>query len=149
MASRPHQTNATRKEPKIMDFEKHMITSLSALLKEKEHLQLSFYAKLHAGSISRPKEYYCFFGLAESDLLIVCYSPLFHKNGFSVRVPFSINQVKIKKELMSEKYSLSFRLNNVEHPFEKFKIVVKNEHPKLKAQSQNVAAFISYIEKYA
>ena len=149
MASRPHHTNAIRKELKIMDFEKHMITSLSALLTKKEHLQLAFYGKLNVGSISRPHEYYCFFGLAENDLLIVCYSPLFHKNGFTVRVPLHIDQLKIKKKIMREKYSLCFRLNNAERPFGKFKIVVKSEHPKLKSQRENVAAFISYIEKYA
>jgi len=129
-----------------MDFEKHMITSLSALLKKKEHLQLAFYGKLHIGSISRPHEYYCFFGLAESDLLIICYSPLFHKNGFTVRVPLHIDQVKIKKKLMSEKYSLCFRLNNTDHPFEKFKIVVKSEHPQLKVQKKMSLPFYRILK---
>ena len=131
-----------------MDFEKHMIISLSSLLRKHENLQLAFYGSLHMGSLASPHEYYCFFGVVGNDLLVVSYSPLFQKNGFSVRVSLNIKQVKVKKAMMSEKYQLSFRLNNTEwKPFEKFKIKVKSEHPKLKSQKDNVAAFLSYIEK--
>ena len=130
-----------------MDFEKHMINSLSALLKKNECLQLAFYGTLHTGSLIKPHEYYCFFGLAGNDLLVVCYSPLFHKNRFAVRVPLQVNQVKIKKSSLGGKYQLSFRLNNTAwSPFEKFKIKVKSEHPKLKSQTESVAAFLSYID---
>lgn len=132
-----------------MNFEKHMIMSLSALLRKNEHLLLSFYGTLHTGSWPKPHEYYCFFGLAGNDLLVVCYSPLFHKNRFAVRVPLQVNRVRIKKSLLSEKYQLSFNLNNTAWPpFEKFKIKVRSEHRKLKSQKENVAAFLTYIEKY-
>lgn len=132
-----------------MDFEKQMITSLSALLEKNEHLKFPFYGSLHTGSLARPHEYYCFFGLAGNDLLVVSYSPLFKKIGFSIRVSLNIKQVKIKKSLINGKYKLSFGLNNTEWlPLKKFKIKVKSEHSKLKFQKENVSAFLAYIEKY-
>ena len=131
-----------------MEFEKQMMDALSALLIRKEHLQVTFYGILRTGSLARPKEYYCLFGFTGEDLLIVSYSPLYKKKGFSVRVPLHISQVKTRKTL-SGKYKLSFRLNDAQWPFEKFRIVVKSKHPKMESQKENVAAFLTYIERNA
>ena len=131
-----------------MDFETYMTNSLSALLKKNEHLQLAFCGKLHTGSIARPHEYYCFFGLVGNDLLIVNYSPLLKKNGFSVRLPLNTNKVEITKSILSDKFILNFQLNSTDwQTLEKFKIGVKSEHSKIKSQRENVTAFLSYIEK--
>lgn len=132
-----------------MDLEKQMRMSLSTLLNDKECLELAFYGTLHTGVFLRPHEYYCFFGLTQNDLLVANYSPLFRKNGFTIRIPLYINQVKIKKGLMSNKYYLNFRLNNTEqHLFDKFKIIVKINHPKISTQKENVELFFAYIEKH-
>ena len=130
-----------------MEFEKQMLDALSALLKRKEQLQATFYGILRTGSLPRPKEYYCLFGFTGEDLLIVSYSPLFKKKGFSVRVPLHIRQVKIQESLTGRKYTVKFYLNDAERPFERFKIVVKKEHSKLELQKENVAAFLAYIER--
>ena len=122
--------------------------SLSALLNDKERLELAFYGKLQTGGFARPHEYYCFFGLAQNDLLVVNFSPLFCKNGFAIRIPLCINQVKIKKGLIGNKYYFNFRLNNTEtSPLEKFKIVVNINHSKINTQKENVELFLAYIEK--
>ena len=131
-----------------MEFEKQMMEALSALLKRKEQLQATFYGVLRTGSLPRPKEYYCLFGFTGEDLLIVSYSPLFKRKGFSVRVPLHIRQVKIQESLTGGKYTLRFRLNDAWRPFEKFKIVVKKEHSKLESQKENVEKFLSVIEEY-
>lgn len=130
-----------------MEFEKQMLDALSALLKRKEQLQATLYGILRTGSLPRPKEYCCLFGFTGEDLLIVSYSPLFKKKGFSVRVPFHIRQVKIQESLTGRKYTVKFYLNDAERPFERFKIVVKKEHSKLELQKENVAAFLAYIER--
>ena len=109
-----------------MEFEKQMMDALSALLNRKEQLQATFYGILRTGSLPRPKEYYCLFGFTGEDLLIVSYSPLFKKMG----------------------YTLKFRLNDACRPFEKFKIVAKKEHSKLESQKENVDMFLSVIEEY-
>ena len=132
-----------------MEFERQMMDALSALLKRKEQLQATFYGILRTGSLPRPKEYYCLFGFTGEDLLIVSYSPLFKKKGFSVRVPLHIRQVKIQESLTGGKYTLRFRLNDAWRPFEKFRIVVKSKHPKMESQKENVAAFLTYIERNA
>lgn len=130
-----------------MDIEKHMIGSLSALLKNNEYLQISFYGSLHTGSLSRPKEYICFFGLVGNDLLVVSYSPASRNDGFSVRVPLHIKQVEIKKAVLREKYRISFWLDQAQWPFERFHIIAKRRHPQIASQEESVSAFLSYIEK--
>lgn len=130
-----------------MDFEQHMTNSLTALLKKGESLQFSFYGVLRTGHLARPHEYYCFFGLAGKDLLIVGYSPLFHKNRFSVRIALP-NLVKVKKAWVGEKYKLYFHSKNHElATLEKFRIEVKPECAKYKFQQENVVAFLSYIKE--
>lgn len=131
-----------------MEFEKQMMDALSALLNRKEQLQATFYGILRTGSLPRPKEYYCLFGFTGEDLLIVSYSPLFKKMGFSVRAPLHIRQLKIQESLTGGKYTLKFRLNDACRPFEKFKIVAKKEHSKLESQKENVDMFLSVIEEY-
>ena len=99
------------------------------------------------GSLSRPKEYICFFGLVGNDLLVVNYSPASRNDGFSVRVPLHIKQVEIKKAVLREKYRISFWLNQAQWPFERFHIIAKRRYPQIASQEESVSAFLAYIEK--
>lgn len=131
-----------------MDFEKHMVERLTALLEQGETLQFPFWGKLSQGTGKGAVEYWCFLGVAGTDLLIANYGPLIRRDGFSIRIPLNPERITIRKSIGKRKYIIRLKKLSYAYCWKKIKIVVKRKHKKIRFQEESIAGFCDCVAKY-
>lgn len=124
-----------------------MLDSLSSLLEEGETLQAPVYGCLMERGFF-PHNYFGFFGLTESQLLIAILNPFDGKRiDWVNRVPLRIRRVTIRKSLVLFQYTVKLRF--LEGNPCRLRLSTKLFCGDFDDQAANVTAFLDGLRRYA
>lgn len=126
-----------------MTYNELMIKSLSDMLNTDESPKEILKYPIYGTLISKPQNYFGFFGLTEDYLLIALLRDNSRTIHWRARIPLELKKVNVKKGIIPMQYLIHIEFIQGEP----CRIKVSKKVYKIPGQEENVSGFINYLEE--